>query len=630
MFRISKASRALKDRWLSTSFLLVLVCVGAASAQTTSFTYQGRLQDGGTSANGSYDFQFTLWDALSGGTQQPQPGPVAVTRTAVAVTNGIFTVQLDFGANAFPGANRFLEIGARLTGAGSFTTLSPRQQISSTPYAIRSLNASSADNVLASGTLSASVINTTTQYNLDGSRVLGLGPNTGSNNLLVGLNAGNALIDGRENTFIGTGAGQATTGGPLDCADCGPGGTPLYKGSHNTFLGYRAGLNNTSGAWNSFFGASAGASSTTANNTSFFGSFAGVRNTAGSNSFFGSFAGYNNTTGSNNAYFGNNAGISNTVGSQNSVFGSFAGGQNGNENSFFGSGAGTQSTGSGNSFFGSQAGTASAQGNNNTIIGARADLGSSNLTNAAAIGAFARVDQSNSMVLGSINGVNSANTDTNVGIGTTTPQTRLQVRTNTGIYGITHTDGAITVGSYVGGGSSGAFGGWLGTQSNHKLFFFTGNGQPTMTVDTTGNVGIGTFSPDRTLTVNGTADKPGGGSWDVFSDERLKTFKGRFTPGLKAVMQLQPVRYEYKPDNALSLKSKGEHIGFGAQAMQKIIPEAVSKNDKGYLLINNDPIMWAMLNAIKEQQQQIEQQRQQIIGLKKLVCRSRRHAPVCK
>ena len=40
--------------------------------------------------------------------------------------------------------------------------------------------------------------------------------------------------------------------------------------------------------------------------------------------------------------------------------------------------------------------------------------------------------------------------------------------------------------------------------------------------------------------------------------------------------------------------------------MQKIIPEAVTKNDMGYLLVNNDPIMWTMLNAIKEQQNQIE------------------------
>ena len=124
-----------------------------------------------------------------------------------------------------------------------------------------------------------------------------------------------------------------------------------------------------------------------------------------------------------------------------------------------------------------------------------------------------------------------------------------------------------------------------------------------------GNVGIGTGAPDAKLTVNGSADKPGGGSWAVFSDERLKNIKGRFTPGLNAVLRLQPLRYEYKRDNALGIKSEGEHIGFSAQAVQKIIPEAVSKNDRGYLLVNNDPILWTMLNAIKEQQAQIEKLR---------------------
>src|SRR4029078_4151222 len=64
-----------------------------------------------------------------------------------------------------------------------------------------------------------------------------------------------------------------------------------------------------------------------------------------------------------------------------------------------------------------------------------------------------------------------------------------------------------------------------------------------------GNVGIGTGAPTALLSVNGTANKPGGGSWDVFSDERLKNIKGRFNSGLKAVMQLQPLRYEYKQDN---------------------------------------------------------------------------------
>ena len=135
-----------------------------------------------------------------------------------------------------------------------------------------------------------------------------------------------------------------------------------------------------------------------------------------------------------------------------------------------------------------------------------------------------------------------------------------------------------------------------------------------MTLDS-GKVGIGTTSPDHTLTVNGSASKPGGGSWAVFSDERLKTIKDRFTPGLAAVLQLQPIRYEYTSDNALALASRGEHIGFSAQAVQRILPDAVTANDKGYLLVNNDPIMWAMLNAIQEQHKVIEDLRRRLAAV---------------
>ena len=58
-----------------------------------------------------------------------------------------------------------------------------------------------------------------------------------------------------------------------------------------------------------------------------------------------------------------------------------------------------------------------------------------------------------------------------------------------------------------------------------------------------------------------------------------------------------------------------EHVGFSAQAVEKIIHEAVTKTDQGYRLVNNDPIMWAMLNAVKEQQKHIETQQKQIDGL---------------
>src|SRR5690242_11152575 len=127
--------------------IAILLWTSVVSAQTSAFTYQGRLTDGGTAANGNYDLQFALFDSLSGGTQ------VGSTQTlnTVAVSNGVFTVSLDFGANAFPGANRFLEIRARAVGAASFTLLTPRQPITSTPYAVRSLNATTADSVPASG-----------------------------------------------------------------------------------------------------------------------------------------------------------------------------------------------------------------------------------------------------------------------------------------------------------------------------------------------------------------------------------------------------------------------------------------------------------------------------------------------
>src|SRR5262249_23554476 len=125
-------------------------------------------------------------------------------------------------------------------------------------------------------------------------------------------------------------------------------------------------------------------------------------------------------------------------------------------------------------------------------------------------------------------------------------------------------------------------------------------------------VGIGTLTPDDSLTVNGSADKPGGGSWGTFSDARLKTLRGEFEPGLAEVLKLHPVRYRYKQENALGIKDDREHVGFVAQDIEHVIPDAVSRDGKGYRIVNNDPILWAMLNAIKEQQALIRGQRDQI------------------
>ena len=137
-----------------------------------------------------------------------------------------------------------------------------------------------------------------------------------------------------------------------------------------------------------------------------------------------------------------------------------------------------------------------------------------------------------------------------------------------------------------------------------------------LVVTSNSRVGIGTTAPDQLLSVNGNASKVGGGSWATFSDRRLKNIKAPFNTGLSAVMRLQPVRYEYRSKNALGLPNEGEHIGLGAQDVQKVIPEAVSTNSQGYLMVNNDPIIWTMLNAIKEQQQEIEKLKKEIRQLR--------------
>src|SRR4030095_14481846 len=100
--------------FLLTVLLFNAVSSGATSAlaQTTSFTYQGKLSDNGAPINALYDFVCTLWDAQTNGNQIGSP----VTVQNSVVVDGIFTVTLDFGAGAFNGANRFLEISVKPTG----------------------------------------------------------------------------------------------------------------------------------------------------------------------------------------------------------------------------------------------------------------------------------------------------------------------------------------------------------------------------------------------------------------------------------------------------------------------------------------------------------------------------------
>src|SRR5947207_1189758 len=130
MYIFNNAHSPRIPRFFYSSVIFFLICGASVGAQTTSFTYQGRLNDAGAPANGTYEIQFTLWNMAVGGTQQPQPAPITITRANVVVSAGAFTLQppLDFGVSAFPGADRYLEISVRRSIADPLTLLSPRQQ----------------------------------------------------------------------------------------------------------------------------------------------------------------------------------------------------------------------------------------------------------------------------------------------------------------------------------------------------------------------------------------------------------------------------------------------------------------------------------------------------------------------
>ena len=413
-------------------FIALLILTSATSvvlAQTNTFTYQGRLSDSGAAANGTFDLQFKLFGDSAGGSAQIGS---TITNSSVLVANGVFTVQLDFGANAFPGADRFLEISVRRNNLESYTTLIPRQQLTSAPYAVRSSNAGVADtatnatqlggveanqyvmtsdsrladarppaagstnyiqNTIAaqagtnfniggdgtvSGTLAGNVVNATTQYNLGGGRVLSV---AGANNTFAGLGAGPSN-SGANNSFFGKAAGFANAA-EHDNTFVGNGAgsnngvnDPGTFANFNTFVGSSAGSSNTTGGPNTFVGGEAGFSNTTAINNTFFGYRAGYANTtACCNSIFGHLAGPN-TTGGFNSFFGQATGANNTSGQVNSFFGSNAGQFNtiGSNNSFFGVSAGLSNTeGNRNSLFGRNAGAFNTTGSDNTFLGIAPD-----------------------------------------------------------------------------------------------------------------------------------------------------------------------------------------------------------------------------------------------------------------
>jgi hypothetical protein len=224
------------------SLLFAVLCglanVASLHAQSTAFTYQGRLTTGGGPANGSHDFQFTLFGAPSGGSPVESP----VTLSAVGVTNGVFTVSLDFGASVFNGADRWLNIAVRPAGSGTFTSLTPRQPITPTPYAVTAFNALTATSVtgLDGYSLNASDGSITDALFVDGGGEVGIGTTVPAARLHVVSAQGEAFpprLESRGNNrfsagwdFYHSGVGKGYVGVPDASAGIAPGELVLFGG----------------------------------------------------------------------------------------------------------------------------------------------------------------------------------------------------------------------------------------------------------------------------------------------------------------------------------------------------------------------------------------------------------------
>jgi len=190
---------------MKTKTLLVLTitsgiffsAVSPAFAQGTAFTYQGLLTTTNGPVNGTYDLTFALWDSVAGGTQVGN----SITNPGWHVTGGKLTLPLDFGPN-FSGMPLWLEIGVRTNGEASFSTLSPRQPLTPTPYAIYAESAA------------------------------GL-----ANGVSIGDGVGNMILPGTQDSFIGGGNGNNILDESMNSAIAGGMGNIIQSRAAWSFIG---------------------------------------------------------------------------------------------------------------------------------------------------------------------------------------------------------------------------------------------------------------------------------------------------------------------------------------------------------------------------------------------------------
>lgn len=442
----------------------------------------------------------------------------------------------------------------------------------------------------------------------------------GTNNTFIGNNAAQFGAFGHENVFLGVQAGQNN----------GPAGSLGQQGSFNTFLGWQAGQNNTTGQNNTAIGAGAGRANTI-----------GIRNF-----YLGFESGRLITSGVDNVMIGDQTGfnLSNANTSSNVFIGGQAGWGFGNlitdipvNNVCIGNSSGFRiGRGTGNVFVGNETGLNSAANTINCIaIGNQADITGGN-NNAIAIGNGAGTACNNCMSIG--NGSAAANRQFRVGIGTNNPTGNFEVADM----------------SNAAGSNDIRFPDLPSSSTNDFIVWDNANGRLShkaftplsATCTTTGTVPLWNStgqlacsiiqqaaqnncsgSPTNAVAINGTpiscATPTGGsptnmvfavygnswasgGNWTV-SDRKFKKEILPLNNSLEKVKALEAVSYIYKTEEFKEYNFNGaKTLGFIAQDVSKIIPEATAQLADGSYIMNYSVIIPVLTGAIKEQQRQIE------------------------